>query len=386
MNILYIGPNDSEWAQANLPGSLAGAKWSRGLQTALAKLCNLTTLSHTYMYPWPKGGKLWVGYDKRYYPEGWKCVPVCYPALRYVREWWWRFSYATKAMRIVHDCSIDVVIMYNCYEHWQLPVLRAIRKAKPSVLIIPIILDGDDPRKDDWGWLRRAAKYTDGFVSLSWWVYENLPRHIPDKKVYHLDGGAEGWRGSRPTKHSKPVTLVHTGALDQWRGLDFMIGVVKTLTEKRKDTHFVFCGKSSEVALRRVFGDNPQVSLPGFVSEEEMARICNGADVLLSVRDPNHPDNILNYPSKLPQYLSFGRPIVSTRLESLSPDYAQVVNTPDDDSVEAYVRKIEEVISWPFDRCVAEYEKIKAWFNLHKRWDILASDLVKWLEPLTTNR
>ena len=378
MNILYIGPNDSEWAQMNRPVSLAGAKWARGFLTALSKYCNLTVLTHTYEIAWPKGNVFWRGRDERLYPKGWACESVSYPVLKYVREWWWRFAYASKAQRIVREKSIDVVLIYNCYEPWQVSVLKAIKRAKPQVRIYPIILDGDDPRKDNWGWMKKAAACADGFIPLSWWVHENIPAHT-GKPSYHMDGGADAWCGVVPNARSmeKPYTLVHTGALDQWRGLDFMIEVVKQYA--KPGVKFVFCGKTSERILKEKFRDNPYVELPGFVTEEEMNRICNEADVLLNVRDPKHPDNILNYPSKLPHYLSFGRPVVSTRLQSLSPEYAQVVHYAADDSVDAYIRKLEELQGWSDGRRQAEYEMVKTWFHAHKLWDILVKGMVEWM-------
>lgn len=380
LNILYIGPNESEWAQQNCPGSLAAAKWSRGFQTALAKVCNLTTLSHTYMYPWPKGRKIWVAYDKRYYPSGWDCVSIQYPALRYVRELWWDMAYPAKARKIAQEKNVDATIFYNCHFPYLLRTMKALHGI--GVPCFPIILDGDDPRKDDWGWIKRAGQYSRGIVSLSWWVHENCPVNVPK---YHMDGGADSWRGrnvicgDHKTQSTKHYTLVHTGALDQWRGLDFMIDVVKALSARRQDVKFIFCGKSSCRTLEKVFGDNKQVELPGFVAEEEMERICNSADVLLNVRDPKHPDNILNYPSKLPHYLSFGRPVVSTRLESLSPDYGEVVEFPSENTVDGFVRKVEEVMAWSADEKSRKYDVIRNWFEKRKKWDVLAEGLERWI-------
>jgi glycosyltransferase involved in cell wall biosynthesis len=302
-----------------------------------------------------------------------------------VREWWWRIAYSVKARRIIKEKKIDVVLIYNCYETWQVPVLRSIKKAFSNVKVVPIILDGDDPRRDNWGWMRRAAKYSDAFIAMSWWIYQNIPLNI-GRPSYHFDGGSDVWRGMRNEicGMRDEKILVHTGALDEWRGLDFMMEVVKRMTARRNDVKFIFCGKSSEKVLRDVFNSNPQVELPGFVSEEEMARICNSADILLNVRDPKHPDNILNYPSKLPHYLSFGRPVVSTRLQSLSPDYGEVVNFTEDDNVEAYIAKVEELLSWGTERKATEYSKIKVWFESRKSWDVMISGLVAWLKGIVS--
>jgi hypothetical protein len=241
----------------------------------------------------------------------------------------------------------------------------------------PIILDGDDPRKDDWGWVRSAGRYASGIVSLSWWIHSHCPLDVPK---YHMDGGADGWCGFdvwRPTD-KRPLRLVHTGALDQWRGLDFMIEVVRKIASP--DVKFIFCGKSSCRILSKIFGDNPYVELPGFVAEEEMNCICRNADVFLNVRDPLHPDNILNYPSKLPHYLSFGRPVVSTYLESLSPDYADVVEFAGDDTVDGYVAKVYEVLAWDDELKRAKFDIIKKWFLVRKQWNVLVGGLHQWMK------
>lgn len=382
LNILYIGPNASEWAQYNTPVSLAAAKWSRGFQSALSQKCKLINLTYTYHYPWPKGRKIWIGDEPRCFPLGWRHVAVSYPAIKYIREWWLRFAFSRAADKIIKMEKIKVVLIYNCYVAWQVPVLRAIKELNPNVKVYPLILDGDDPRKDDWGWLKRAAQYSDGFIPLSWWVHEHITEKT-GKISYHFDGGSDGWKGIRPCQsegpkltESTPKYLVHTGALDQWRGLDFMVEIVSKLTARRTDVRFVFLGKSSEKILKEKFKGNRFVEVPGFVSEVEMMRYCNAADVLLNVRDPKHPDNILNYPSKLPHYLSFGRPVVSTRLQSLSPDYDEVVEFAEKDTVDSYLQKLDEVLAWSKEQKNKKYESIKAWFEQRKTWTVMVNRLM----------
>ncbi len=385
MNILYIGPNQSEWADAHCPGSLAAARWSRGLLKGLSKVCNVTVLTHTYYYSWPKGSKLWSGRDDRLYPTEWDCEVVSYPVFRYVREWWWRHEYARLALKILHRKDIDAILTYNCYEPWMVSVLQTIKEKHPDIKIIPIVLDGDDPRKDDWGWMKRAATCADAFVVLSWWMYCNVRQNV-GKPVYHLDGGADEWQGVSPNAHGKAITLVHTGELDRWRGLDFMIEVIEQTLARRKDVRFVFCGRVGIDAVRKRFGNSQQVELLGFVDKDELREVCRNATVFLNVRDVFQPDNILNYPSKLAQYLSYGRPVVSVRLQSLAPDYDEVVNfvTADCESglVHGFVETVESVLSWDEKRYEKEYYKIKDWFAVRKSWDVLARGLVGWLERM----
>ncbi len=382
MNILYVGPNNSEWAQYNRPVSLAAAKWSRGFLSALSRVSHLTVVTHSHEHIWPHGGVFWRGYDKRLYPDAWECVAISYPSLFKIRELWLNLAYPRAVGEVLNNRRIDVALLYNCHIPYMLQSLKELHAR--GVPCYPIILDGDDPRKDNWKWIKRAAEYSTGFIPLSWWIYENLPKHITGKRMYHMDGGADEWRGVFPRRGlgNRNYKLVHTGALDQWRGLDFMVKLVKQMTSLRKDIKFILCGKSSEKELKDIFSCNPYVELPGFVTEDEMVQICNSADVLLNVRNPAHPDNVLNYPSKLPHYLSFGRPIVSTRLLSLSPDYGEVVNFPEDDTIEAYIAKVNEVLTWDYGRREKAYKSIKEWFLRRKCWDVLAKGLVEWLNVM----
>ncbi len=382
LNVLYIGPNCSEWAEKNRPVSVAASRWARGFLTALSKCVHLLALTHSNEVAWPKGKVFWRGYDERLYPNDWECVAVSYPVLKYLREYWWRWAYARKVKRILRERKIDVALFYNCCESWQVGVMKTIKEVAPQVKIYPVILDGDDPRKDNWGWMKKAARYADGFIPMSWWVYKNCPCGL---LMYHFDGGSDGWNGVPPVSSISPInTLVHTGSLDQWRGLDFMIDVVKRLSDE--NIRFVMTGKSTARQLAEIFGANPRVVLPGFVDESEMVRICNSADVLLNVRNPIHPDNILNYPSKLPHYLSFGRPVVSTRLQSLAPNYNEVLHFPEDDSVEKYVETVKHVLTMTQDDKQKEYEKIQSWFNQNKQWDLMVGSLVDWLEDQSQSK
>ena len=378
MNVLFIGPCSSEWALVNRPVSLAATKWTAGLLKALQKNCHVQVLTHSFENTWPKGKTLWCKADAKLFPNWIECTGISYPPVKYIREYWLERQYSSKAEDVIKKSHIDVVLFYNCYFPWQVGIMRHIKQVFGNAIkVIPIILDGDDPRKDDWQWIKRAARWSDGIAMMSWWVYENCPCKLP---LLHFDGGSDGWNGTFPESMNPKVRLVHTGSLDQWRGFDFMIDVVDYF--RGKDIEFVFCGKTSAKALEKEFHDCSNVRLLGMVEESRLTEICSSADVLLNVRDPNHPDNILNYPSKLPHYLSFGRPVVSTRLQSLGPEYAEVVNYPEDDTVQSYCKKVEEVLAWGLERKQVEYRKIKTWFDTHKRWNMLADTMVEWLTSL----
>jgi glycosyltransferase involved in cell wall biosynthesis len=196
-----------------------------------------------------------------------------------------------------------------------------------------------------------------------------------------MDGGAECFKGAIPVarRADDVFKVVHTGALDYWRGLDFMKGVVKSC--KRSDVKFILCGKCDKEQMWAEFGNDPRVEVNGFLPESEVNEICRRADVFLSVRTPGLGDNLVNYPSKIPNYLSWGVPVVSTWNDSFSPDYQTLLEVSDD-TVEGFVKLLENTLEWNLEKRQLKYNDIRTWFEKFKNWDCQAMRLVTWLKEI----
>ena len=215
---------------------------------------------------------------------------------------------------------------------------------------------------------------------------ENCPVAVPK---HHMDGGADGWKGENSledrvvglgaSKRDGEKWLVHTGALDKWRGLGFMASVIKACS--RKDVRFVFCGKCDKEELCHLLGDDSRVDVRGFVSDAELDGICKDADAFLNVRDPHEGDNILNYPSKVPQYLAWGKPVVSTWIDSFSPEYRKILDVCDN-TPEGFAKVLDVVLDRGMDEKRKKFNDIKDWFTRNKSWDIQAGRLVDFIKSL----
>lgn len=382
MKILWCGPffSDAALQEKSAPNQ-AAAKWSRGLLRGLEQNgCELRVIDCCPEQRWPKGRVFWQDSDSKWFLDWYPCERVGYLNVWGIKERWLYWAYARVAKRMFREWRPDVVLCYNSLHSFNVSVMREAHKR--GIKCVPIILDGDDPRRDNWKKLLRDNRFADGVVFLSWWMYRNYPRQ--DMPLLHMDGGAEAFKGMPPTNASRPTTkqytLVHTGALDYWRGLEFMKGVVHAC--ERKDVRFVFCGKCDRAKMWAEFGNDPRVEVKGFLSNEEVDAICRSADVLLSVREPKVGDNVVNYPSKMPNYLAWGKPIVSTWVPSLSPDYNEILEIPADDTPEAFARKIDEVLS--HDGCWKDRKhlQIKRWFESRKRWSLQAGKIVDFVGNL----
>ena len=163
-----------------------------------------------------------------------------------IKEHWLDWAYVRAAKRIFLEWHPDVVLCYNnSLYSFNVAVMREAHRQE--IKCVSIILDGDDPRRDNWVKLLRDNRFANGVVFLSWWMYRNYPRQ--EMSLLHMDGVAEVFKGSPPSMFSAQCrttpsyTLVHMGALDYWRGLGFMAEVIRAC--RRKDVRFVFVGSAT---------------------------------------------------------------------------------------------------------------------------------------------
>lgn len=381
MNILYSGPYFSEKAIREKPSiSQAAARWSIGLVNALRNQGHyVEVISHCPEQMWPRGKVFWQDNDAKWFCDS-ECHRIAYPNIPVLRDVWVNASYALQVKQACKRMKFDAFLCYNTIIHCHIVAMKAARNL--GVKCYPIILDGDDPRKDNWRRLLRETCDAAGVVFLSDWLLRNYPKgtlaggHLP---VHHLDGGAEGFMGDEPSECSvgRVFTVLHTGSLNKQRELGF---IAKALQHyKDSNTKFVFTGKVNYDDVLEMCGDDPRIEVKGFVSTGELNAICRGADAFLNVREPNHRDNVVNFPSKLPQSLSWGRPVVSTWVESLAPDYKDFLFLADGNSPEGLAVALDRVRELDIAQRASYYDREKAWFVANKTWDAQACRLVSWL-------
>ncbi|MGN0834037.1 MAG: glycosyltransferase [Kiritimatiellia bacterium] len=381
MKILWCGPYFSDAAlNEKRATNQAAAKWSRGLLRGLAATgCEIRVIAHCPEQRWPRGKVFWQNDAAKWFLDWHPCARIAYCNAYGIKDLWLSWAYARTARRTFRAWRPDVVLCYNSLHPFYVAVMR--EASRLGIRSVPIILDGDDPRGDNWKKLLADNRFAAGVVFLSNWMYGNYPnRTIP---LFQMDGGADSFKGAPPTSAPTPksytYTLVHTGALDYWRGLEFMQGVVKACV--RSDVRFVFCGKCDKDWMWAQFGNDPRVDVRGFLPAEEVDAICRGADVLLSVREPKVADNVVNYPSKVPQYLAWGKPIISTWVPSFTEAYREILEVSDD-TPESFSRKIDEVLAWTFEKKITKFEQIRAWFSENKSWSRQAERLVAFLKTI----
>jgi len=377
MKLLWLGPLHSHAAlEQRRAVDQAATKWSRGLIHGLIDIgVDMRGITHCSEQSWPMGD-LWPGTNEDFDALV-PVIPVRYLNICGLRDQYLKVAYRRKVEAEIVRERVNAVVCYNVLHSYHVEAMKVAHER--GICCFPIILDGNDPRIDQWNFLLKQTRYAKGIVFLSDWMAHNYPGNAA---VLHMDGGASEWFGDEAKNKIEPNLIVYTGGLDHWRGLDFLVEVVKRLTDSKY--RIVICGKCDRNAVQRLFGADLRVRVMGFVSDAELHDICCRAAVFLNTRDPKIAENILNFPSKVPNYLAYGKPIVSTWIESFSPEYHNVLQVVESDEPAAFANIINQVLTWPAEERQRHYFAVKAWFCKNKLWVKQAERLRNWMAGLMT--
>src|SRR5690606_20603968 len=100
---------------------------------------------------------------------------------------------------------------------------------------------------------------------------------------------------------------------------------VRMLHRSRIDASVTFMGGGEDLAeLQTLAALDERITVRPFATGPEFAREVERADFLLNPRDPAWPGSDYSFPWKLFEYLCHGKPIISTRLSGVPPEYFTV--------------------------------------------------------------
>ena len=274
----------------------------------------------------------------------------------------------------VAECRPDVVLLYNMepYHASAAEVLTAL-----GVRWIPLILDENEVGACGWELFSLRVKDAAGLIFLSHWGFANCPVALPK---LHLDGGVRST--SVPALRDLPIneqkTVVYSGVFDEgYGGLARLFEIFSAVADQ--SCRFLLTGKDAKGNLKRYLRQEPRAEYCGFVSRDELQRIHAQATVFVNPRPSEASENRMTFPSKLLEYLSYGKPVVSTWTEGLAPEYRKVLLVPQANTPEAFARLIDEALNYTRDEQFALQQRIVAWAVGHT-WKEQAKSLVEFVE------
>lgn len=390
---LWLGGVFDRTVMMRRPGvNPAARSWQSGLIRALQRRgVEVRALGHVPEPLWPRGAAR-VGADAALEPavDGEVLAYYNLPGIRPVSlERAYRRGFERTLRR--HGAPA-VILSYNAYPYNLAVGLYAQRVH--GIPWVPIVADVPEPgRTRDYH--DRAVAAAAGRVFLSWASF----RAADHASSLHLDGGldvlppaatgdlgedAGRQIGRNPTAVPEPAIIAYTGSLGRWGGVSLLLEAFRGL--ERRDVELWICGKGDGRAVARAAREDPRIRFLGLVPEERLHEVRSRASVLVNPRPPSIPGNAGNFPSKILEYLSYGKPVLSTWTPGLAPGYREVLTVVDEAGPQAFRRRLEEVLGWDAAERRAYASRAARFLRGNKLWDVQAERLLTWLEEAVLPR
>lgn len=224
-----------------------------------------------------------------------------------------------------HHRDIDLAITYNYHLEYALPALWARRRHG-----LPFVLDFEDGlflvphyRRPLYRWIERAVYRACAAVIV---VNPGLRERMlacgvdkPTAVIHGLFNGADP--GGLAAAPGAPRELLFAGNCSRGFGFDELLRYIDHCPEGWTLTVCGRGGPEETEAVRRRCAAHPRARFLGFVADDELDRLRQRAAAVILLNDTASDFNRTNFPSKLFDYLSAGKRIVSTA-NPLLADYA----------------------------------------------------------------
>jgi glycosyltransferase involved in cell wall biosynthesis len=139
--------------------------------------------------------------------------------------------------------------------------------------------------------------------------------------------------------------IVYTGKLCQSYGLVLLMDAF--MQADRPNWRLLISGWGEmEEQVRGFARNNPQVEYFGLLSSEELLELRQHADVLVNPKLTSTSTSDLAFPSKIVEYLSTGKPVVSTNLPIFDSEFRKHLVIAQSDSPEELIRCLDQVMVW----------------------------------------
>jgi glycosyltransferase involved in cell wall biosynthesis len=371
--VLWVGGVfDEATLLARRAASPAANRWQIGLIRGIAATRPVRVLAHVPEPLWPRGeGRITSLAGKL--ADGITGDLVRYWNFPGVRSTSLASSYIAAFQRhCTREGRPAVVVTYNDWP-WSVALGRYVQD-RHGIPWVCIVADGPGSGPALAAHEARIAGAA-GRVYLSWGRYQAAlcPR-------LHLDGGIAGLQGADETEPAGDGdqgqrVVLFTGAMNRWAGASLLVEAFRGV---RSDATLWLCGPGINADVQQAAAAG-RVRSFGLVGEERLRALCARADVFVNPRPTDLHENRSNFPSKVLEYLTWQKPVVSTWTEGLDPAYRAVLEVADPADASNLAAAIDRALSMSGEALSRRRAASRDFLIPGKLWTTQTDRLLEWL-------
>jgi len=243
--------------------------------------------------------------------------------------------YYNTANRLKDIGKIDLVIIYNIVPDLN-STIKFIKR-KTGATIIGIVADVfRNKLKQHFA----SEVIYDKLLYLSYSLY--LDSKHPGKLF--LEGGIERIHSVNVDFSIVKKIIFYSGGIGGHGGLDLLLDAYKYFC--RNDIELWVCGKGYNKKLFSMINKDNSIKYFGVLTKTELTQKAKCAYVLVNPRPSHYENNYFNFPSKILEYLSYSRIIISTKTAGLSPDYLKALEILPEETPEILCDALKRVLNY----------------------------------------
>tara|TARA_A100001015_G_scaffold240124_1_gene273700 strand:+ start:6233 stop:7372 length:1140 start_codon:yes stop_codon:yes gene_type:complete len=216
----------------------------------------------------------------------------------------------------------------------------------------------------------------DGYIFLS---YQNFINNISIKNKLHLDGAIyPPIKTKKKIKKNKTIIFLYSGSLHEYGGAQNLIKAINHI--KKNNFELWISGTGNSKIFKDAASKDKRIKFFGLLSNSQLDEKYREADIFLNPRITKRKDNNYNFPSKLFDYLSWQKPIISTWTKGLSPEYKTVLDISKEEPKDLALTMQKYLNNR------AKKLNINKEFINKKNWDNEARKLILFLKKIIKNQ
>jgi len=346
MKILWVGVLTSNEAvkKIELVSSAANhwqSQFITGINNNGASTICLSWLPSRY---WPIG-IFKPKFDEVDLPKNFKTYGVSYYNIPLIRE----LSLGWSLIKTIrkHKIDFDLLITFNPFKRHLMLGKYAQKMLKKKWALI--IADGD------------FAKDPDFSIFLSQGSY--LSHKLANK--YLMQGGTGTFKDVN-NKCIRDKIIVYTGSITNLTEITEFALLFDKIGAKDIKLHIY--GKGNSSILNSIVKKNANIVLLGFVDQNILDKAMLDAWAFVNPRNSIEEIKQNTFPSKLLEYIAYGKPIISTPVLSLTSEFKDLLMLYNDNDILALTKILSEIESYSNHDLDVIKEKAKE-FCLVNSWD-----------------
>lgn len=229
-------------------------------------------------------------------------------ALLYLPIWWiYEFSFLIKnSYDLIHACDLDTL--------WPAIIAKLIKKTKLFYTIYDFYAD-NIPKlpsliKIILTFLEKTGiRFSDTLFLVDESRYKQVKGSKIKKLVYIYNSPIDlhYHKKLKRRPNNEKLTVSYAGALDKFRGLEYMINSIKGMRSAR----LIIAGDGNDKDMIKEASLNiKNIEYLGWLNHDDVLEMSFQADVLFAFYDPAIPNNKYASPNKLFEAMMCGKPII----------------------------------------------------------------------------